>query len=100
MAWWSPTWRRRSTSEGRTRRERFMDLKHWKLSVDADNLAWLYFDRAGTGTNTFSSEVLRELDQVCDHLAGMPPRGLAILSAKDNGFAAGADIEEFTRLKD
>jgi 3-hydroxyacyl-CoA dehydrogenase/enoyl-CoA hydratase/3-hydroxybutyryl-CoA epimerase len=30
----------------------------------------------------------------------MPPKGLAILSAKDNGFAAGADIEEFTRLKD
>src|SRR6185369_6684879 len=40
------------------------------------------------------------LDQVCDHLAGMPPKGLAILSAKENGFAAGADIEEFTRLKD
>jgi 3-hydroxyacyl-CoA dehydrogenase/enoyl-CoA hydratase/3-hydroxybutyryl-CoA epimerase len=77
-----------------------MDLKHWKLTVDADHIAWLYFDRAGTATNTFSSEVLRELDQVCDHLAGMPPKGLAILSAKENGFAAGADIEEFTRLKD
>ena len=38
-----------------------MDLKHWKLSTDADNLAWLYFDRAGAGTNTFSSEALREL---------------------------------------
>src|SRR5260221_10805437 len=30
----------------------------------------------------------------------MPPKGLEILSAKDNGFAAGADIEEFTKLKD
>ncbi|HET7729244.1 MAG TPA: 3-hydroxyacyl-CoA dehydrogenase NAD-binding domain-containing protein, partial [Usitatibacter sp.] len=38
--------------------------------------------------------------QVCEHLKAMPPKGLAILSAKDNGFAAGADIEEFTRLKD
>src|SRR6185369_5725907 len=38
------------------------------------------------------------LDQVCDHLAGMPPKGLAILSAKENGFAAGADIEEFTKI--
>ena len=37
-----------------------MDLKHWKLSVDGDNLAWLYFDRAGSSTNTFSSEALRE----------------------------------------
>src|SRR5205085_7603557 len=31
--------------------------------------------------------------------ASMPPKGLAILSAKENGFAAGADIDEFTTLK-
>ena len=72
-----------------------MDLRHWKLELDADHLAWLSFDRAGTATNTISSEVLRELGQVCDHLRSMPPRGLAIRSAKENGFAAGADIEEF-----
>jgi 3-hydroxyacyl-CoA dehydrogenase / enoyl-CoA hydratase / 3-hydroxybutyryl-CoA epimerase len=77
-----------------------MDTKHWKLAVDGDNLAWLTFDRAGAGTNTFSSGALRELGSICDHLAAMPPKGLAILSAKDNGFAAGADIEEFTRLND
>ena len=77
-----------------------MDLKHWKLNTDADGIAWLAFDRQGASTNTFSSEALRELRQVADHLASMPPKGLAIYSAKDNGFAAGADIEEFTRLKD
>jgi len=75
-----------------------MDLKHWKLGVDGDHLAWLYFDRAGSATNTFSTEALRELGQIADHLASMPPKGLAILSAKDNGFAAGADIDEFTRI--
>jgi 3-hydroxyacyl-CoA dehydrogenase/enoyl-CoA hydratase/3-hydroxybutyryl-CoA epimerase len=77
-----------------------MELKHWKLEVDSANLAWLWFDRAGSATNTFSSEALRELGQVCQHLRSMPPKGLAILSAKDNGFAAGADIDEFTTLKD
>jgi 3-hydroxyacyl-CoA dehydrogenase/enoyl-CoA hydratase/3-hydroxybutyryl-CoA epimerase len=77
-----------------------MDLKHWKLDVDGEQLAWLTFDRAGSTTNTFSSEALRELGQIADHLRSMPPKGLAILSAKDNGFAAGADIEEFVRLKD
>jgi 3-hydroxyacyl-CoA dehydrogenase/enoyl-CoA hydratase/3-hydroxybutyryl-CoA epimerase len=77
-----------------------MEFKHWKLAVDGDNLAWLSFDRAGSATNTFSKEALRELGSIADHLAGMPPKGLAILSAKDNGFAAGADIEEFTQLKD
>src|SRR5688500_13496760 len=75
-----------------------MDLKHWKLSIDGESLAWLYFDRAGSATNTFSSEALRELGSIADHLSQMPPKGLAILSAKENGFAAGADIEEFTRL--
>jgi len=77
-----------------------MELKHWKLNVDGDHLAWLYFDRAGATTNTFSKDVLRELGQIADHLRSMPPKGLAILSAKDNGFAAGADIDEFTTLKD
>ena len=77
-----------------------MELKHWRLNVDADHLAWLAFDRAGTSTNTFSSEALRELGQIADHLASMPPKGLAILSAKEGGFIAGADIDEFTTLKD
>jgi len=75
-----------------------MDLKHWKLERDAQDLAWLWFDRAGSATNTFSTEALRELGQAVDHLAGMPPKGLAILSAKENGFAAGADIDEFTTI--
>ena len=70
-----------------------MDLKHWKLDVDGNHLAWLTFDRAGSTTNTFSREALKELGQVADHLVSMPPKGLAILSAKDNGFAAGADID-------
>jgi 3-hydroxyacyl-CoA dehydrogenase/enoyl-CoA hydratase/3-hydroxybutyryl-CoA epimerase len=87
-----------------------MDLRHWKLTRDAEGLAWLAFDRAGSATNTFSTEALRELGQVADvlsnevapALAGVtgPPKGLAILSAKDNGFAAGADIDEFTAIQD
>jgi 3-hydroxyacyl-CoA dehydrogenase/enoyl-CoA hydratase/3-hydroxybutyryl-CoA epimerase len=73
--------------------------KHWRLDIDADNLAWLTFDRAGTSTNTFSSEALNELSGIATHLSANPPKGLAILSAKENGFAAGADIDEFTTLK-
>jgi 3-hydroxyacyl-CoA dehydrogenase/enoyl-CoA hydratase/3-hydroxybutyryl-CoA epimerase len=75
-----------------------MNLRHWRLETDAQNLAWLWFDRAGTATNTFSTEVLEELARVAQHLAAMPPRGLAILSAKANGFAAGADVEEFAAI--
>ncbi|HET7401836.1 MAG TPA: enoyl-CoA hydratase-related protein, partial [Usitatibacter sp.] len=76
-----------------------MASQHWKLTRDADGLAWLAFDREGESTNTFSSEALRELRQRVEQLRLDPPRGLAILSAKENGFAAGADIGEFTRLR-
>ncbi len=76
--------------------------KHWRLERDENNLAFLYFDKSYAAqtekTNTFSSETLRELSEVCAELSKAPPKGLAILSAKDNGFAAGADIQEFTRF--
>ena len=74
---------------------------HWRLETDSNNIAFLTFDRKKTdgtpdSTNTFSSEALRELSDICQHLRTAPPKGLAVLSAKDNGFAAGADIDEFT----
>lgn len=78
--------------------------KHWRLEFSPeDSLAWLYFDKSyadqSETTNTFSSEALRELSAVCSELKARPPSGLAILSAKENGFAAGADIDEFTSFK-
>lgn len=77
-----------------------MELKFWRLETDASRIAWLTFDCPGTATNTFSSAALRELIQAADHVAQSAPKGLVIGSAKDNGFAAGADIDEFTRLAD
>jgi 3-hydroxyacyl-CoA dehydrogenase/enoyl-CoA hydratase/3-hydroxybutyryl-CoA epimerase len=76
-----------------------MELKHWKLHGDESGIAWLWFDRADSATNTFSTEVLKELGAMADHLVLMPPKGVAILSAKENGFAAGADIDEFVAIK-
>ncbi len=81
-------------------------LKHWRLernAADQDSLAWLYFDKSyadqSESTNTFSSNALRELSAVCAELTTNAPSGLVILSAKENGFAAGADIDEFTSFK-
>jgi 3-hydroxyacyl-CoA dehydrogenase/enoyl-CoA hydratase/3-hydroxybutyryl-CoA epimerase len=73
-------------------------LRHWRLQREADGLAWLYFDKAGSSTNTFSTEVMQEFDSVLGQLDRQPPRGLVILSGKRAGFIAGADIEEFTRI--
>ena len=80
--------------------------QHWRLERNPhgdDHLAWLYFDKSHAeqtaSTNTFSSEALRELADVCAELKTRPPSALVILSAKENGFAAGADIDEFTSFK-
>lgn len=74
------------------------EFKHWRLERDPDGLAWLYFDKVGASTNTFSAETMDELARMLDGLETQPPEGLVILSGKDAGFIAGADIEEFTRL--
>ena len=72
---------------------------HFRTETDDDNIVWLHFDKAGAGTNVLSTEVLKELDGHIQAIRAQNPRGLVILSDKKNGFIAGADIEEFTRIK-
>jgi len=74
--------------------------KHWKLETDSDNIVWLSFDKADASTNVLSAEVMAELDRILGELRAKNPRGLIIRSGKDSGFIAGADVEEFTRIKD
>jgi 3-hydroxyacyl-CoA dehydrogenase/enoyl-CoA hydratase/3-hydroxybutyryl-CoA epimerase len=74
--------------------------RHWKLETDGDKLAWLSLDKAGASTNVLSADVMAELDRILDELAAQRPRGLIVRSAKESGFIAGADVEEFTKIKD
>ncbi len=74
--------------------------KHWKLDTDRDHLAWLSFDKEGASTNTLSAEAIDEFDRVLDELQAEQPRALIIRSAKESGFIAGADVGEFTKIKD
>jgi 3-hydroxyacyl-CoA dehydrogenase/enoyl-CoA hydratase/3-hydroxybutyryl-CoA epimerase len=67
---------------------------------DADGITWLSFDKPGTSTNVLSRATLLELDTYLLALAASPPRGVVIRSAKSGGFIAGADVREFTELKD
>ncbi|GHA37626.1 fatty-acid oxidation protein subunit alpha [Devosia pacifica] len=73
--------------------------RHWRFSLDIEAIGWLILDRAETSTNTLSQEVLSELEQLMDPIESLAAseqmRGLVMLSDKDNGFAAGADISEF-----
>jgi 3-hydroxyacyl-CoA dehydrogenase/enoyl-CoA hydratase/3-hydroxybutyryl-CoA epimerase len=77
-----------------------MEYRNWKLSTDADNLVWLSLDKAGSSTNVLSADVMAELDRILDELGAQKPRGVIFRSAKDSGFIAGADVEEFTKIKD
>ena len=74
-------------------------MRHWILTRDADGFARLTFDKAGATTNTLSGDVLAELNEALDELDRDPPKGLAIVSGKANGFIAGADIDEFGEVE-
>jgi 3-hydroxyacyl-CoA dehydrogenase/enoyl-CoA hydratase/3-hydroxybutyryl-CoA epimerase len=72
-----------------------LPLLNWQAETRDDGVVVLSFDKAGTGFNTFSQDVLIELDGILERLRLEPPKGLVIRSAKASGFIAGADIKEF-----
>jgi 3-hydroxyacyl-CoA dehydrogenase/enoyl-CoA hydratase/3-hydroxybutyryl-CoA epimerase len=74
--------------------------RNFKLTRDADGIAWLLFDREGSSANTLSADVIEELDQVLAALESQRPAGLVIRSAKKSGFIAGADVNEFRGATD
>jgi 3-hydroxyacyl-CoA dehydrogenase/enoyl-CoA hydratase/3-hydroxybutyryl-CoA epimerase len=77
-----------------------MTYKHWKLERETGDqnagLAWAILDTANSSTNTLGAEVMAELGLILDECEKNPPSGLIFKSAKDAGFIAGANIEEFT----
>ena len=56
--------------------------RNFKLTRDADGIAWLLFDREGASANTLSAEVLEEFDRILGELESHRPAGLVIRSAK------------------
>jgi 3-hydroxyacyl-CoA dehydrogenase/enoyl-CoA hydratase/3-hydroxybutyryl-CoA epimerase len=73
-----------------------MQLQHWKLEREAEGVAWTILDTANSSTNTLGAEVMTELGLILDECEKNPPKGLIFKSAKEAGFIAGANIEEFT----
>ena len=75
-----------------------LQLRHWRWNLGDNGILHLTFDKADATANTFSREVMRELDRIVERLRIEPPRGVVILSGKDSGYIAGADISEFREL--
>jgi len=70
-------------------------FNHWKTDLDDRGIVTLTLDRAGSGVNAISRQVLDELGQIVERLSIERPAGVIVHSAKPAGFAVGADIKEF-----
>ena len=68
---------------------------NWKVSEDNDGIVWLHLDKIDSKTNVLSASVLEEFADLLHGYSQSPPRGLIILSDKESGFIAGADVKEF-----
>ena len=75
------------------------NYQHWKIETDATGITWLHLDKAESNTNVLSAAILNELSDILDELEKKLPRAVVILSDKENGFIAGADVKEFTTFE-
>ena len=73
--------------------------RHWRSEQDTSGVVHLTLDRAESGTNSLSREVLNELDRLLTKVERRPPMALVIRSGKRSGFIAGADVHEFSGIK-
>ncbi len=75
------------------------NYKNIKTETDDEGIVWIHLDKADSSTNILSADLMDELEQELTNLNNKPPRAVIFLSDKKNGFIAGADINEFTRLE-
>ena len=73
--------------------------KNWKINNDEDGIAWLHLDVPKSSANILNEQVIIELGSIVTELTKDTPRGVVILSDKESGFIAGADINEFTTFE-
>lgn len=70
-------------------------FEHWQMALDNSNILWLTIDRAGETTNSLSTAVLNEFNQLLQIAEKTEPAGVVIMSGKRDSFVVGADIREF-----
>ncbi len=75
------------------------EYKNWQLNKDDDGILWLTLDRHDASVNSLNHEVLSEFKQILSEIEDNLPTGVVIQSGKKTGFIAGADIEQFVKIK-
>lgn len=80
------------------------ETKHWSFHRDVENLGWLTINTPGAPVNTLSREAITELEQLVSRFEALAQTGelagVILLSGKDSGFIAGADVSEFDAMSD
>jgi 3-hydroxyacyl-CoA dehydrogenase / enoyl-CoA hydratase / 3-hydroxybutyryl-CoA epimerase len=74
-------------------------LHNWQLETDEDGILWCHLDVEDRSTNILTTSVMEELRDILDETEGALPTGLIIASKKENGFIAGANIDDFIRIQ-
>ncbi|HWJ87054.1 MAG TPA: 3-hydroxyacyl-CoA dehydrogenase NAD-binding domain-containing protein [Pelagibacterium sp.] len=77
--------------------------RHWRFSIDVEQIGWLTLDVADAPVNVLSREVIAELETLVAYVEEQSRAGdllgVVLLSGK-TGFIAGADIKEFDQMSD
>jgi 3-hydroxyacyl-CoA dehydrogenase/enoyl-CoA hydratase/3-hydroxybutyryl-CoA epimerase len=80
------------------------ETKHWSFHRDVENLGWLTINTPGAPVNTLSREAIMELETLVTRFEELAQSdelaGVILLSGKDSGFIAGADVSEFDAMSD
>ena len=61
--------------------------QNFKLTRDADGIAWLLFDREGASANTLSADLIEELELVLTALENQRPAGLRLRAEFEHAVA-------------
>jgi 3-hydroxyacyl-CoA dehydrogenase/enoyl-CoA hydratase/3-hydroxybutyryl-CoA epimerase len=79
------------------------ETKHWSFTRDVENIGWLTINTPGP-VNTLSREAIMELEALVSRFEELGQSGeivgVVLLSGKDSGFIAGADVSEFDAMSD
>lgn len=80
------------------------ETKHWTFHTDIELIGWLTIHTPDSPVNTLSREAIMELETLVARIEDLANSreviGVVLLSGKDSGFIAGADIREFDAMSD
>jgi 3-hydroxyacyl-CoA dehydrogenase / enoyl-CoA hydratase / 3-hydroxybutyryl-CoA epimerase len=80
------------------------ETKHWSFVTDLEKIGWLTIHSPEGSVNTLSRAAIMELETLVARIEDLASSdelvGVVLLSGKESGFIAGADVSEFDAMSD